>query len=768
MKKKKFKIGDFVVRNASDVHSPMKIEKMNPEGYVCDNGFIGIDCESDYHKWTILDACQGDVLYNEESNSICIFAHFDGISDLTSSFVCYCGLEGFGLEQELNLNGFHDESNGYVPATSDQKQYLFEKIREAGYEWNAEGKKLVCTEKPFEVGDWIVNYWSNGVYQVVSCDEQGQYEIKSGDTIITKVKHILKNFHKWTISDAKDCDILVVKKNSQPFIFNGIIDAFGYPDGYCGLDDKGEFVYFGNDDSRETIWTYDDVCPATKTQAETLFEKMKQSGYEFDFNKKTVKKISSSESVLWSDEEDVAINKLEDLVVCLFSEKHAIEIDDMYCMVRWLQSLRERALNNNAEWTEKDEQISDSVVICLNRLQSEGNISHDEVMNFAYFLKNFKTVHCETNNKIEMEDKEENKIESKFKVGDWIYGSFSVLTKFGKDNISLLVTDVSNGYYSLLSTQDSDYHERIDIIDNNFRKWKITDARSGDIIIMKSVLGAERTDSAFIFYRIKNRSYAVACVEFYGWIDSDTNTFKENVKNKNYIGIVGNSVYVPATYQQRQQFNTKMYFAGYRFDDENLCLVKRDIESGDVLKNVKTGELYIRDKKGNNVDVNGKCVEVAGDELKIASEHDRDDFLDRFDKNGFFFDETTQLVRKKKMFSEGDSFDDIDEEFYQELGRIVAFWQLNHNGIGYEENELMEYVKVRGTKLVELARMKKPDYCHHEVELEGNSEEYRKAYYDGWNNCNQQHEQAKNDNKSLESFKKFVVALCKVVEKSLS
>lgn len=34
----------------------------------------------------------------------------------------------------------------------------------------------------------------------------------------------------------------------------------------------------------------------------------------------------------------------------------------------------------------------------------------------------------------------------------------------------------------------------------------------------------------------------------------------------------------------------------------------------------------------------------------------------------------------------------------------------------------------------------KPNYCHHNVDLSGCSEEYRKAYYDGWNNCNTQHE----------------------------
>ena len=41
----------------------------------------------------------------------------------------------------------------------------------------------------------------------------------------------------------------------------------------------------------------------------------------------------------------------------------------------------------------------------------------------------------------------------------------------------------------------------------------------------------------------------------------------------------------------------------------------------------------------------------------------------------------------------------------------------------------------------------KPNFCHHEVDLSDCSEEYRKAYYDGWNNCNQQHSQLKAEQK---------------------
>jgi hypothetical protein len=37
------------------------------------------------------------------------------------------------------------------------------------------------------------------------------------------------------------------------------------------------------------------------------------------------------------------------------------------------------------------------------------------------------------------------------------------------------------------------------------------------------------------------------------------------------------------------------------------------------------------------------------------------------------------------------------------------------------------------------------NWCHHKVDLSDYSEEYRKAYYDGWNNCNMQHSQCMSE-----------------------
>lgn len=84
----------------------------------------------------------------------------------------------------------------------------------------------------------------------------------------------LKDYHKWTIKDAKDGDIL---SDNQPFIYNGKfdIDSVG---GYCGLDVHDVFVV---DKRVRKCWTKN-INPAPKEQRDVLFKKMKEAGYEWD------------------------------------------------------------------------------------------------------------------------------------------------------------------------------------------------------------------------------------------------------------------------------------------------------------------------------------------------------------------------------------------------------------------------------------------------------------------------------------------------------
>ena len=151
----KFKVGDWIISN-SDMQFNIiaEITSIRNSLYYIRNiygneGYETWDSLRDnYHLWTIQDAKDGDVLArNNDILSICIFSRFDGINNKYSSFLCRCGLEGEELGQELSINGYHDDSKDYVPATKEQRDLLFAKIHEAGYVWDIEKKELNKIEK---------------------------------------------------------------------------------------------------------------------------------------------------------------------------------------------------------------------------------------------------------------------------------------------------------------------------------------------------------------------------------------------------------------------------------------------------------------------------------------------------------------------------------------------------------------------------------------------------------------------------------------------
>lgn len=86
--------------------------------------------------WTIQDAKEGDVLATNNGD-ICLF---DGTVEDGKYPFAYCGLTRYGFEvYDRTLPFTHD----YVsPATQRQYDFLFKKMKENGYEWDVENKKL--------------------------------------------------------------------------------------------------------------------------------------------------------------------------------------------------------------------------------------------------------------------------------------------------------------------------------------------------------------------------------------------------------------------------------------------------------------------------------------------------------------------------------------------------------------------------------------------------------------------------------------------------
>jgi hypothetical protein len=132
----KFKVGDWTTNG----EYTYKIVEVTDNCYKCNssegatylNSMNYVD--KHYHLWTIQDAKAGDVLISK-NKSIFIFKKIIGYTVYD-----YCGLY---LEKFLANSSIVDNSTtDYVPATKYQCSLLFQKMKEAGYEWNTDKLEL--------------------------------------------------------------------------------------------------------------------------------------------------------------------------------------------------------------------------------------------------------------------------------------------------------------------------------------------------------------------------------------------------------------------------------------------------------------------------------------------------------------------------------------------------------------------------------------------------------------------------------------------------
>ena len=158
----------------------------------------------------------------------------------------------------------------------------------AWLERQGEQKPMDKVEPKFKVGDWVVR--GKTIAQILDIQEQYYVGLDIDGNDFTSSRFLSDDkIYLWTIQDAKDGDVLVCGENKLPFIFRKF-DRFhpNCPVAYCGIGDDGTFIVSVGDSS---LWTDSDVCPATKEQRDLLFQKMKEAGYEWDAEKKELKKI---------------------------------------------------------------------------------------------------------------------------------------------------------------------------------------------------------------------------------------------------------------------------------------------------------------------------------------------------------------------------------------------------------------------------------------------------------------------------------------------
>lgn len=241
------------------------------------------------------------------------------------------------IEKELGcIKGYREnaikrleelEKQGEQKPVNDTDEDIVEAVKDTSI--------LDWVEPKFHEGEWVVQK-GLGKYKIVEVCESWYEVISYNDGIQYSIGFDKENdCHLWTIQDAKDGDVLV--EDSCIFIIQKLGDNSTAAKTYCTLYNDGDF-----DDGSILYFDIDSTKPATKEQRDTLMKAMADAGWEFDFEKKELKKIE--QKLAWSEGDEKHIDSLLERLegMCkkgaTFTKTRFAISQDM----DWLKSLKER------------------------------------------------------------------------------------------------------------------------------------------------------------------------------------------------------------------------------------------------------------------------------------------------------------------------------------------------------------------------------------------------------------------------------------------
>ena len=282
-------------------------------------------------------------------------------------------------------------------------------------------------EPKFKVGDWVVN--NNGEPQLFQVTARSWLD--SNDSKIKRAKDYFESFintatldkqyHLWTIQDAKDGDVLCCE-NGWTCIFKTLVNDETFSS-YCFMDITKWFCETGSEChtlKEEFVKAYNGkIHPATKEQRDLLFQKMKEAGYEWDADKKELRKIEQKKDMH------------DKLTAFEFSLKHimeeAIECGDTHNLKADADMLLRLV---QKPWSGKDEQILSGIIGYLCTHDSCELEGFDEWYDWLKSLKD----RIQPQSQQEWSEEDEN---IRLRLIDYLYGK-SRLAKDREDGISWL------------------------------------------------------------------------------------------------------------------------------------------------------------------------------------------------------------------------------------------------------------------------------------------------------------------------------------------
>lgn len=140
----KFHKGQWIVKENFGVYKVIEVCESWYE--VVDDKYkhysISFDDEYMCHLWTIKDAKDGDVLTT--NGGVVIFEKIDGLNIKSH---CYFYYNGF--KPSLYIEDILQNQTAFRPATKEEREILFKIMKEDGYEWSSDQRKLIKIKKTF-------------------------------------------------------------------------------------------------------------------------------------------------------------------------------------------------------------------------------------------------------------------------------------------------------------------------------------------------------------------------------------------------------------------------------------------------------------------------------------------------------------------------------------------------------------------------------------------------------------------------------------------
>lgn len=239
------------------------------------------------------------------------------LSSCALSFINYLDAHKYKGKMCVSNGECEDIENAFHNAMWDRlHRYYCKYIKTQG-----EQKSNDKVKPKFKVGDYIINEYGF-IMQVdgINNNKYTYHVLDDNKHQTCDIKQAEKSCHLWTIRDAKDGDVLTTDLVHFMFKSNDNDDVHMYC-AYSVISDV-----FNLSDTAIVDSNY--VHPATKEQKDLLFQKMKEEGYEWDIEKKELKKIEQKLSA-WSEEDEKTLNTIIEK-----GDLKPSEID-------WLKSLKE-------------------------------------------------------------------------------------------------------------------------------------------------------------------------------------------------------------------------------------------------------------------------------------------------------------------------------------------------------------------------------------------------------------------------------------------